>query len=114
MSLTTEQERLFIADLEAQGKTQVRSNFDHGKISPGFVYLASKWLAETEREEERRREAAQSEQTELMRRASVAAERQAHASEQANKRATIALVIAIASMIITIIGVWVTHWDAYK
>jgi hypothetical protein len=114
MSLNAEQERLFIADLEAQGKTQVRSNLDHGKISPGFVYLASQWLAEKEREEERQREASQSEQTELMKRASIAAERQALAAERANLKATIALVIAIASMITTIIGIWVTHWDAYK
>jgi hypothetical protein len=114
MSLNAEQERQFIAELEAMGKTLVKSNLDRGKFQPAVVYTASKWLAEKEREEERQREAAQSEQTELMRRASVAAERQALAAERANLRATIALVIAITSMITTIIGILVTHWDTYK
>lgn len=114
MNLSPEQERLFIADLERRGVSQVRHDLDHGAISSAFVYLTSQWLSGKEREEERRKEASISAQIEEMRRASVAAERQATAAERANMRATIALIIAIASMIITIVGIAVTHWDVRK
>jgi hypothetical protein len=110
MSLTPEQERQFIAELEHMGETQARSNMDRGKISPAYVSLTAKWLGE----QERRREESQSEQIELMRRASAAAERQARAAERANTRSTIALAIAIFSMIITIIGILVPYWNAHK
>jgi hypothetical protein len=114
VALTPEQERLYIIELEKMGETQVRSDADHGKISPAFVYLATRWLSDKEREAKRRAEASQAEQLELTRRASEAAERQAAAAERANTRATIALVIAIASMLVTIAGIGVTYWDAHK
>jgi aryl-alcohol dehydrogenase-like predicted oxidoreductase len=110
----TQAESDYIAQLETLGETQVRSDLNHGRIPPAFVHLASTWLAGKDREAERRTEASNSEQMELMRRASAAAERQATAVERANNKATIALAIAIASMVITIIGIGVTHWDAYK
>jgi hypothetical protein len=139
MSLTPDQERAYIADLKQTGRTQVRSDLDHGRISPALVYIASKWLAEEEREDERRREAFNSEQAEAAARAATAAERAAAAAERAsaatdrqaaaaeraataaeraNIRATIALIIAIISIVATVImasiGIWVTHNDARK
>ena len=41
MALTQDQERDFIAQLEQRGEAQVRSDVEHGRISPGFVHLAS-------------------------------------------------------------------------
>lgn len=113
MALTEKQERAWIVRLEEIGETRVRSELDHGKISSAFIHLTSKWLSERERAAEHRKEASISEQIELMRRASAAAERQAIAAERANRRATIALVIAIAAMIVTIIGIGITHWDVH-
>jgi hypothetical protein len=83
------------------GETQVRSDADHGKISPAFVYLATRWLSGKEREAKEREEASKAEQVELMR-------RQAAAAERANTRATIAILIAIASVFVTAIGSIVT------
>jgi hypothetical protein len=114
VSLTPDQEREWIIQLVKMGPTQARSDMDHGRISPAYVSLTAEWLADREREAERRSEASQSEQIELMRRASAAAERQARAAERANTRATVALVIAIVSMIVTVISILITHWDAHK
>jgi F0F1-type ATP synthase assembly protein I len=68
-----------------------------------------------ERQVEERREASDSAQIELARRACKAAERvadaasrQATAAERANARATIALAIAIISMMITGFSIWIT------
>ena len=135
MSLTPQQERAFIAELEKMGRTEARSRLDHGTISPAFAHITWAWLAEKEREDERRRDTFNSEQIEIARVASLAAEaaakeaarasaaaerqaaaaeRQATAAERANRRATIALVIAIASMITTIVGIWITHSDVER
>lgn len=114
VALTPDQENQFIRDLEERGQEQVRSDLDHGKISPSVTYVASRWLAEREREAERRREASNSEQIELMRRASAAAEAQATEARRANTRATIALVMAIISIIVSAIGIWLPYWEAHK
>jgi hypothetical protein len=45
VALTPEQERLYVIELEKMGETQVRSDSEHGRISPGYVHLASRWLA---------------------------------------------------------------------
>lgn len=110
MALTPDQERAYIAELERMGPSQVRSDLDHGRISPAIAHIASQWLAERERDAEHR----QAEQTEIMRRASVAAERQAAAAEGADKKANIAIVISAVSIIATIIGIWVAHLDVLK
>jgi hypothetical protein len=102
MTLTPEQERQLFDELELMGETQVRSNLDHGRLSPAAIFPASQWLADRER----KREALQAEQMELMRRDSASAERQARAAEQANTKATIAIVIAGLSMIVTVVGLW--------
>ena len=112
--MNPEAERQFIAELEKQGETRVRDNLAHGHIAPAWGHVASTWLSEKERESERRREASNSEQIDLMRRASTAAERQAIAAERANTRATIALVIAILSMIVSAIGIWMPFWSTHK
>jgi hypothetical protein len=118
MALTEEQERAYLAELERMGPTQVRSDLDHGRVSPALVFLSSSWLSNKEKEAERQREALSSEQIELTRRASeaaerasAAAERQATAAERANTRAALALVIATISMMISIVGILV---DAHK
>jgi hypothetical protein len=117
VALTPEQERAYFAELEQVGESNVRSEMDHGRISPALVHLASRWLADKERQ----REASKASQIEIMRRsseaaerASAAAERQATAAERANTRATIALAIAIVSMIVSVISIWVTHLDVHK
>jgi len=125
MALTPDQEREWIAQLEGMGVTLVRSELERGKISPHRVHLTATWLSAKDKEAEAGREASKSEQIELARRASEAADRAATAAElqaiearRANKRATIALVIAIISIIATAIGtavsIWLTHIDAHK
>jgi hypothetical protein len=114
MTLTPDQEEQHRAGMEQAGVTNVREDLKQGRIPPAYRYSASRWLAEKEREENLRRDASISEQMELMRRASSAAERQAIAAERANTRATIALVIAIISMAVTIAGIWTTHLDVNK
>ena len=123
MSLTQEQERDWFAQLEGMGVPLVKSEFERGKFSPAFVHSTSVWLAAKDKEAEERREASNSAQMELARRASAAAERaateaerasaaaersataaerQATAAERANIRANIAIAIAIISLIITV------------
>jgi hypothetical protein len=114
MTLTPEQEKDWRAQLEQAGVSNMREEFNQGRIQSAYHNLTSRWLAEKEREENSRKDASIVEQIELMRRASAAAERQAMAAERANTRATIALKIAIVSAIITIIGILVTHWDVHK
>ena len=110
MALTPEQERLYVIELEKMGETQVRSDSEHGRISPGYVHLASRWLAGKEREAKEREEASRAEQIKLMR-------RQAAAAERANTRATIAILIASASVIVTLIstiGSRIGTWKAWR
>lgn len=118
MALTEEQERQWIAELERMGPTQVRSLLDQDKITPALVFLSSHWLSEKDREGERREAASQSEQIALMRRAASAAELQADEARRANTKATIALIIAIASPIVTAIiaaiGIWLPYWSTHK
>jgi Flp pilus assembly protein TadB len=131
VTITAEQERQFIADLERRGETQVRSDLEHGRIAEPFHDIVHRWLSERERS----REATQSLQTEAAIRASAAAERAASASERssvasersaaaaerqareaerANKRATIAIIIAIASLIISTVIATLPYWLAHK
>ena len=126
--MTEEEKARYIAQLETLGTTQVRSDLEHGGISPELTFLTIHWLSQKEREAESRREASSSAQIELARlaaaeasrasaaaeRSAGAAERQAKAAETANTRATIALAIAIISIIFTIISIWITHMDASK
>jgi len=110
MALNPDQERAYIAELERMGPSQVRSDLDHGRISPAIAHIASQWLAERERDAEHR----QAEQAEVMRRATIAAERQAAAVEGANKKANLAIVISVISIIATIVGIWIAHLDVLR
>jgi hypothetical protein len=131
-------ERDFIAQLESMGVATARSNMERGEFSPNVVHLVSQWLGDKERESARRR----SEEIEIARFASAAAERAAvaaeraaseaartstaaerqagateraaGAAERANTRATIAVIIAALSMIATLISIWVNHNDARR
>jgi len=118
MALTPEQEREFIDDLERLGVTQVRSDVDHGRVSPALVHTAVKWLSGKERETEERREASNSAQIDLMRRAADAAEVQALEARRANINAKRALRIAIISIIVSAIGsavsIGLPYWSAHK
>jgi hypothetical protein len=115
--------------LESIGVPQVRLMLETDGLPSGLLRHQSsiiEWLASKDQEAERLREASQSEQIEIARsasraaeraaiaaeRASAAAERQATAAERANTRASIALVIATISIIATAIGIWVVHRDA--
>jgi hypothetical protein len=99
VALTDEQEREYIAALEKRGKTQIRSELDHGQIPPRFVSLASQWLSEKERESEH-------EHADVMRRTLDATERQAKAAERANTRSTIAILIAAGSVIVSLLSLF--------
>lgn len=131
MSLTPEQERQFIADLEKSGETQVRSDLEHGRISEPFHDIVRPWLASKERLRESAAERASaaaeraataaerassaSERSSMAaERAAAANERQARAAESANKRATIAIIIAIASLIISPVIAALPYWLAHK
>jgi hypothetical protein len=107
VSLTPEQEHLWVIELEKMGETQVRSDLERGKISPGYFHLASRWLAEKEREAKADEKASRAKQIELM-------QRQATAAERANTRASIAIGIAVASALVTAIGTIVTVVATWK
>jgi hypothetical protein len=109
VALIQDQEREYIAQLEQRGERQVRYELEHGLIPPAQVHLTTQWLSRKEREAKSQREISQFEQIELMRRASDAAERQAAAAEQANRKATIALWISVGSLIVAFISIWITH-----
>jgi hypothetical protein len=115
VALTPEQEQAYRDELKKMGKERVRASLDHGTISPVLVSIAWDWISAEEADEKRRQEISNSEQIELMRRASAAMELQAAEAARANRKATIALIIAIASPIISAIvaaiGIWMSHWD---
>jgi hypothetical protein len=121
MALTPDQEREYLAELDRMGVSLVRSEFERKQIPPHLLQLTGTWLSAKDREAEARRAASGTEQIELMRiasqaaeRATAAAERQATASEKANTRATLALIIASISFVATVIGIWITHLDVHK
>jgi hypothetical protein len=132
MSLSPAAEAQFIKRLESMGETEVRLKLPTGGWAPALEPIVTKWLGDKEREAARLRDVSQAEQIEIARsaslaaqraadaaeRASAAAERQATAAERANTRATIALTIAIVSIIATtvvaVIDMWITHTDAKK
>jgi hypothetical protein len=124
MALTPDQERDWFAQLEALSVSQVRSDLEGGKISPAFVHATAAWLSAKDKEAEERREASNSAQIALARRAAeaaeqaaseahrastaaersaTAAERQAADAERANSKAMIAIVIAAISLILAIL-----------
>jgi hypothetical protein len=111
-------EDALIKRLEFLGPAQVRMLMQSGGWAHSFHPITIKWLAEKNQEPARLNDASQAEQAALARaantaasRAALAAERQATAAEKANTRATIALIIASASMIATIIGIWLVQFD---
>jgi hypothetical protein len=99
-----------------------------GGLPPSWSVRIAEWLASKDQESKRLEDIVQTEQIAIARaaskaaeraadaaeRASAAAERQAIAAERANKRATIALIIAIASVISTAISISISHFDANK
>jgi hypothetical protein len=117
-----------IARLEELGENQVKLLMSTGGLPTGWQPVIIEWLRTKDQEATRLRDASQSEQIEIARsasraaeraaaaaeRASAAAERQATAAERANTRATIALVIAIVSIIATAVSIWITHRDSTR
>jgi hypothetical protein len=96
-----------IAQFEKQGTKQVRMLFP--TYSGPLRTQAEAWLRHKDEEAEQSNKEAVSRACAAAERAASAAERQADAAESANKRATIALIIATISMAATIGGIWVTH-----
>jgi hypothetical protein len=91
----------FRAKLNETGEAQVRINLanevygaQHAPLRP----VVEEWLRQ---QEEKRREAAQSEQTQIARSAADAAWESARTAQAANKRATIALVLAGAAVVVS-------------
>jgi len=116
-----DEEEKLIAAWEQMGSTRVRASIDHGELPPELVKFAWNWLSAKERISEKHREAVQSAQTKAAARASAAAERaasavelQARVAESADRRAKLAIAIAVASAIIAIVNVVVTYWLAGK
>ena len=106
MALSPEQEREWTTKLKNMGVTQAKLLWNRGEISPAYRYITSTWIADEERQAEGRAQALQSEQMELMKRSSVAAERQAIAAKRANARASFALFIAAVSLIVSIFALF--------
>jgi hypothetical protein len=113
VALTEEQESNYFAELERAGPRQVRSDLKHNKISALLVHHASKWLAEQERESEHSNAALlrlMQQNLEATKRIAAAAEQQIAGARHAKKRATIALAMATTSMILTVLGIWLSHY----
>ena len=116
------------ARFEELGEQQVRLLLSTSGLPQSSQLPAINWLTKKDQEAKLLREASHSEQIEIARlassaaeraavaaeRASVAAERQAVAAERANTRATIALIIAIISITATVIGMIVVHFDTIR
>ena len=109
------------AFFESQGTDKVRMLVTSGGWPQVIHFPAVQWLSRNEAASEAIKEASQSEQISINRSAkdaawaaATAAERAALAAETANTRANIALVIAAASTMITIIGLFLVHWDAMR
>lgn len=101
MPLNEEQERQFLAELETSGEAQVRITWEHGGFSPSVSNSVIKWLAGKERETKA-----------LSSSVATATERLARAAESANTRANIAIAIAVISMIVTAIGIFISYFEA--
>jgi hypothetical protein len=124
----TSENDAIIERLEQLGPNQVQLLMSNGGLPTNWNVRIAEWLATKDQEERRLIASSQSEQMDIARaasaaaeraaaaaeRASVAAERQAVAAERANTRATIALIIAVISIIATISGMIVVHFDALK
>jgi hypothetical protein len=118
--------------LEKLGRRRVEELLSADGFAQALVPGVHRWLDEKDQESARVRGALDATQTEIATRAAaaaerasaaaerqaVAAERAALAAERANKRATIALIIAIISLIstaiITVIGIWIVHRDSAR
>lgn len=107
------------AFFEGLGESELRRRINTGGWPQTLLALAMKWLDRRDQESERLKLASQAEQIEIARSAkdaawaaARAAERAATAAEAANRRATIAIVTAVVSIIITITGLLLVHWDA--
>ena len=93
---------LFLAQIKELGEKEVRRRLEMNGFPLTHYEIARQWIAEIDQEPERRKDSINS-------RAAIAAERQARAAEIANKRAMIALIIAAASMIISIVAIIVAR-----
>jgi hypothetical protein len=109
MALTSDQESEWIAQLEGMGLPQARSEFERNRIPPHLVHLTATWISAKDKEAEARREASNSEQLALARRAAEAAEGSARAAEeqakQAQKANRIAITALAGAIIATIISI---------
>jgi hypothetical protein len=100
--------------MEQLGPAQVRLLVQSGGLPSGWEIHAVEWLAKKDQEERRTTTSVIAEQTEIARSAVAAAERQAIAAESANTRATWALVISIISIVITVVGLLLVHFDTVR
>jgi hypothetical protein len=114
---------LFIEELEREGVESVRIKLLSAGPIPHYNHpyagWAAEWVGEKDAQRRAANEASQASQAEIARKAAADASRAADAAEaqakaateqalearRANTRATIALIIATASAIITIIGI---------
>lgn len=115
----------WLAELNDMGEQTVRDLLANGRASSTKTLWAQQWLDEIDQERsdalDAKREASQSEQTEIARsardaawsaadaarEAATAAREQALAAKTANTIATVALIAAIIAMAISIIGLFV-------
>jgi hypothetical protein len=121
-------EKQMFAEFDRKGEPEVRLLMANHRFNLEWEMAAIKWLSAKSQEAGRLRDASDAEQIEIARaaskaaersavaaeRASAAAERQAAAAERANTRATIALAIAIISILATAFNIWVAHRDATR
>jgi hypothetical protein len=91
------------AEFERDGEDIVRRNLAAHIYGERKVAFAKEWLA---RQDQARRDSSNTEQISIARDASEAAWAAARAAESANRRATIALILAAISIAITFIGLF--------
>jgi hypothetical protein len=120
MAPTPEQERDYLAQFETFSTEQIRHTLTHGFVPGEFTHALTVYLSKREMEfssaqieiARRASEAAERAASEAARasaaaeRQAAAAERQAAAAERANRKAAIALAIAIISMIVSAKDIW--------
>jgi hypothetical protein len=122
---TPEQERAYLAQFENFSNEQIRHELVHGFVPGEFTHALTVYLSKREMDSSSEQIATARRAADAAERASSAAERAATATEsqaaevrRANKKANVALAIAIISPIITaiiaIVGIVVSHLDVHK
>ncbi len=92
------------AQFERIGEEQVRLNLNNHRYNERATAIAIEWLAPREEESRRRISALQAEQVEIARSAKDAAWVSAQAAKGANLRSTVAIIVALIALGVSVFG----------